>query len=187
MKEISSYGEWMSFVSLLDDGECDHIIETCRSFESRKPEIVGEEEAPDRRQGAMFRVPRLGKTEWMYQMILEVSADANERHFGLDLTGIVKEPEYVEYYASRGHFHWHNDYGQERPVSTRKLTVSIQLSDPADYDGGQLEMFDARQSVLPVERGTVSVFPSFYYHRVRPVARGTRKALVAWIAGATLR
>ena len=66
--------------------------------------------------------------------------------------------------------------------ASRKLTMVIQLSDPSEYEGGQLELFEDIQ--IPKQKGLVAMFPSFgNYHRVTPVLSGTRKVLVAWIWG----
>jgi len=78
----------------------------------------------------------------------------------------------------------------------RKLSVTISLNDPDEYDGGNLE-FDLRNQVdwernkkkaihsckeiRP--RGSIIVFPSFVWHRVAPVTRGTRYSLVIWNLG----
>ena len=74
----------------------------------------------------------------------------------------------------------------------RKLSVTCSLSDPKDYKGGELE-FDFRNNtngkpnirkcveILP--RGSIVVFPSFVWHRVKPVTKGTRYSLVMWNLG----
>ena len=65
------------------------------------------------------------------------------------------------------------------------MSVTIQLSDPKDYEGGEFE-FESGIDQLPpehTEKGTVLIFPSFYKHQVRPITKGTRHALVSWIEG----
>jgi PKHD-type hydroxylase len=74
----------------------------------------------------------------------------------------------------------------------RKLSVTCSLSDPKDYKGGELE-FDFRnmdpdkKSVRKCaeisERGSIVVFPSHIWHRVKPVTKGTRYSLVIWNLG----
>jgi len=78
----------------------------------------------------------------------------------------------------------------------RKLSVTISLSDPSEYEGGNLE-FDFRNNADWAEnrkakvkecteirpRGSIIVFPSFCWHRVEPVTRGTRYSLVIWNLG----
>ena len=102
---------------------------------------------------------------------------------------------------SKGQFYdWHCDswdlpYTQEGPTKgkIRKLSVTVSLSDPKDYVGGELE-FDYRnknpkektslvKSTEIAPRGAVVVFPSFLWHRVCPVKRGTRYSLVMWNLG----
>jgi PKHD-type hydroxylase len=71
----------------------------------------------------------------------------------------------------------------------RKLSVTCSLSDPKDYKGGELEFRIDREKqsylkckeILP--RGSIVVFPSFVYHRVKPVTKGTRYSLVVWNLG----
>jgi PKHD-type hydroxylase len=73
-------------------------------------------------------------------------------------------------------------------MSNRKLSCVIQLSDPEDYDGGELQMNMGSQIVsIPKQKGLVTYFSSFVLHRVTPVTRGVRKSLVAWISGPNLR
>ena len=52
--------------------------------------------------------------------------------------------QYAEYYSeNRGQYDWHLDIG-EMSSSTRKLSISIQLSDPEDYEGGELQFQTGR-------------------------------------------
>ena len=78
----------------------------------------------------------------------------------------------------------------------RKLSVTCQLTDGSEYEGGELE-FDFRdydpnirdeskhlikaKEVLP--KGSIVVFPSHVWHRVKPVKKGTRYSLVLWNLG----
>jgi PKHD-type hydroxylase len=91
---------------------------------------------------------------------------------------------------------WHTPYNDINNQNThgkiRKLSVTCSLSDPNDYKGGELE-FDFRNKengkpvikkcieILP--RGSIVVFPSFVWHRVKPVTKGTRYSLVIWNLG----
>ena len=70
----------------------------------------------------------------------------------------------------------------------RKLTVVVQLSDPADYAGGALELWpDSATHTAPALRGTATIFPSFMLHRVTPVTEGTRWSLTLWAHGPSFR
>jgi PKHD-type hydroxylase len=60
----------------------------------------------------------------------------------------------------------------------------LQLSDPSEYDGGDLELFIApNPTVATRKKGLIYIFPSWVLHRVTPVTRGIRKSLVIWITG----
>jgi PKHD-type hydroxylase len=68
--------------------------------------------------------------------------------------------------------------------SPRKLSMVLQLSDPSEYDGGDLEFYVQSEPIkAEKKKGIVYVFPSWVLHRVTPVTRGTRRSLVMWIAG----
>ncbi|MFZ0485563.1 MAG: 2OG-Fe(II) oxygenase [Arenicellales bacterium] len=71
------------------------------------------------------------------------------------------------------------------------LPAVVNLSDPAEYDGGKLlfkdtygkEVEDAHMLAAIRQRGSVVVFPAYTPHTVTPVTRGVRYSLVSWILG----
>jgi PKHD-type hydroxylase len=68
--------------------------------------------------------------------------------------------------------------------TVRKLSLTIQLSSPEDYEGGELALkFGAKANLMPKDLGKMVVFPSYVLHEVRPVTKGTRYSLVAWVTG----
>jgi len=94
--------------------------------------------------------------------------------------------QFTEYHASKmGHYDWHHDVNwSEDNTTDRKLSVTVQLSDPLEYEGG---VFEFSECPTPDDssrkKGTVLVFPSYLKHRVLPVTKGTRRSLVAWFEG----
>lgn len=123
------------------------------------------------------------KMGWLSARLCRLVSQANAEHFRFRLTGLEEMLQFVRYDATNaGEYDWHYDI---RPDFARKLSISVQLTDPQNYDGGVLEMMVAAGNVqaLPTARGTVIVFPSYVMHRVSLVKRGTRCALVTWIAG----
>ena len=118
---------------------------------------------------------------WIFQRIYGAVNEAN-KHFRFNLRGF--KAIQIARYNVGGHFNtWHSDMGLGES-SLRKLSISVQLSGPEDYDGGKLE-FQVLQDELQhsKECGTTIIFPPYMTHRVTPVTRGTRWSLVAWIMG----
>ena len=71
----------------------------------------------------------------------------------------------------------------------RKLSFSLQLSDPEDYTGGEVQFMDNSQKsyFAPKQRGTMIIFDSRTPHRVRKIKSGFRKSLVGWVCGPRFR
>jgi PKHD-type hydroxylase len=83
-----------------------------------------------------------------------------------------------------GFYGQHHDVNWENPEPhDRKISISILLSDPADFDGGNLSFHEVTNKGIEWQKGSVLCFPSFIQHSVSPVTRGTRKSLVAWFSG----
>jgi PKHD-type hydroxylase len=178
--------EWVVSAKPLSNDVCDALVELGRSFPAEQPIVVGQEQLTNHRVGYVHMLPCVPRTNAVYQLLWDAAVDATTRHYGLALRGITRMPHYVEYHGGHGHFHWHNDYSHESVESPRKLTVIIQLSDAAEYEGGDLQVFDAIPTPLPRQRGSVICLPSFVPHRVTAVTAGIRRVIVAWIAGPRL-
>ena len=101
------------------------------------------------------------------------------------LCGIVDDdmPWIMRYRHGGDHYDWHVDIGHEVNGS-RKLSFTLQLSASSDYDGGDLEFLNASYDREALRQpGTIAVFPAYFAHRVTPVTRGERLALVGWMHG----
>jgi PKHD-type hydroxylase len=96
----------------------------------------------------------------------------------------VKYPQKVQVgrYGIGGHYDWHLDIQPPVEGFQRKLSCSILLNDPSEYEGGDLE-FRQGTKMPPKVRGTVIVFPSMLEHRVTPITSGTRYSAVCWAIG----
>ena len=75
----------------------------------------------------------------------------------------------------------------------RKLSFTLQLSEPDEYEGGEFDLeisgpnAEKRFETMKMPKGSIVVFPSYMWHRVRPVTSGVRKSLVGWIMGPPFR
>jgi PKHD-type hydroxylase len=123
------------------------------------------------------------------RQIIDLVATANRTCFDFGLTDFAENAQIAKYEGDqRGHYDWHSDIGASDVARRRKLTMVIQLSDPADYDGGQLQLNPAGHVIdAPMARGSAILFPSFVLHRVAPTVAGTRFSLSIWIHGQPFR
>jgi PKHD-type hydroxylase len=120
--------------------------------------------------------------EFAFRRVTDIVTNLNDQFFNFDLFGMAEGFQFTRYDAPAGHYGMHIDKTLNGTV--RKLSLTIQLSDPADYEGGELAFqFSEEQELLPKEQGKLIAFPSYVLHEVKPVTKGTRYSLVAWITG----
>ncbi len=112
----------------------------------------------------------------------------NKRFYRYDLRNNF-EFQLIRYYKG-GNYNWHCDYGvSQKKGIVRKLSMSIQLTPPEEYEGGELQVVDYGNHtiMIPGDLGTVIVFDSKLPHKVWPVTWGKRISLVGWANGPRLR
>ena len=142
---------------------------------------------------------------WIYKEIQPYVDQANknaEWNFQWDWS---ESCQFTKYKLNQ-YYDWHCDSWDEpydkkdlnhpEHSKIRKLSMTCQLTDGSEYEGGELE-FDFRnydphmrdeskhriqcKEILP--KGSIIVFPSFVWHRVKPVTKGVRYSLVMWNLG----
>ncbi|MEQ8320276.1 MAG: 2OG-Fe(II) oxygenase [Rhodospirillales bacterium] len=135
------------------------------------------------RQSALVWLPEEEAFDWVAQRITRLAGDANRDVFRYALDGFEEQLQ-LALYGPGHYYNWHIDRGRGAVAGRRKLTLSVQLSDPADYVGGELELnADGHPFQVPVDQGAMVVFPAHTLHRVAPVVSGNRLSLVSWIHG----
>ena len=128
------------------------------------------------------------ESHWVSSIFSHYINIANRALWEYDLTylnGIQ-----VSTYDVNGHYKWHSDYGTSNDQRhTRKLSASLLITDPSEYEGGHLELVDYHNNILqpPQTKGTMIIFDSRIPHRVTPVTKGKRISLVTWMLGPKLR
>ena len=148
-------------------------------------------------------------THWIGGFMWHYIMRANRENFLYDLKCIDGESMQYTRYGEGQFYGWHNDAGlstQYKPVTqgnrgfdggiaqdfmnencemVRKLSFSLQLSDPDDYEGGNVQLLDeaGNNYFAPRRRGSVILFDSRTQHRVLKVTKGVRKSIVGWTVG----
>lgn len=119
---------------------------------------------------------------WVFDKLANVASTLNAQYFRFDLTGFGEPLQLTHYDQSEhGMYGWHQDYNAK---ISRKLSMVLQLSDPSEYEGGNLQMMtNGAPENVRKQRGLVVAFPSYVLHQVTPITQGNRQSLVAWISG----
>jgi PKHD-type hydroxylase len=121
---------------------------------------------------------------WLYDIVCGLFERASTS-LAISVGGLLDPLQYTVY-ERKQHYQWHMDIGPGL-ASLRKISLSLQLSDPRDFTGGALEFAHAPGWRSNQEQGCATLFPAFMSHRVTPVFRGVRRSLVAWGCGEAFR
>ena len=145
---------------------------------------------------------------WIYKEIHPYVHEAN-RLAGWNFEWDWTESCQFTKYKLNQYYDWHCDsfgkiFDSPNDINVngkiRKLSMTCQLTDGSEYQGGELE-FDfrnydpnmrdeskhLRKANEILSKGSIIVFPSDVWHRVKPVTSGTRYSLVAWHLGRPFR
>jgi PKHD-type hydroxylase len=170
------------FTGIFSAAECQRIISLSQHRRQRAGTMMYAK--PNIRKSTIAWIDIQGDSQWLYDKVWDTFQAVN-RWFKFELLGLVDEIQFAQYEVGDG-FGWHLDAGAGQ-TSTRKLSMSVQLCDDAEYAGGDLELCACPQLDPRRRRGTIIVFPSFLAHQVTPVTQGTRYSLVAWAHGPTFK
>jgi PKHD-type hydroxylase len=183
-----------AFAALDDSLTAEEIQEWVRWGDSRPTEAATISRPSGSVVDASFREARLGwlhpgrESRGLFERLRLLVEKVNAENFGFDLLGFAEPVQYTVYEAPSIGYEWHVDMIDAPNQLQRKLSLTIQLSDGAAYEGGDLELRDGAKVVkAPRAAGCLLAFPSWTLHRVTPVTRGQRRSLVAWIGGPRFR
>jgi PKHD-type hydroxylase len=123
-------------------------------------------------------------TAWIYQQLTSVVLQNNERFYNFDLS-MIENLQFTYYNSEEnGCYKAHVDPHPWQLPHNRKLSVVVQLSDPSEYEGGDLLLYTSHDPIkINKQKGMVTMFPSYTLHEVTPVTKGERYSLVAWVHG----
>ncbi len=172
--------------SFFSPEQCEAIINACEKPLWLQGEVdsgqVNKKLRNVRQQGLM-----MNEEGWPHTRILDLMKQANEVRFKFDVSGFMNyDAPMIMEYGKGCHYDWHIDVG--KGVPNRKLSYTIQLSKPEDYEGGDLEFLGTQIKQEEFrQQGTCIIFPSFLAHKVSKVKSGTRYAIVGWVHGPTYK
>ena len=159
----------------------------------REPETGGVEavgtqriSAPQVRKSDIIWVKAEEKDSILFNEISERIRNINNYHYNFKLD-YFSALQYSEY-GIEGHYGWHTDTvfsgEDESKTRQRKLSFTLQLNDPSEYEGGDFETFyNGAHQKVELQINMAVFFPSYLPHQVTPVTKGVRKSLVGWVYG----
>ena len=120
----------------------------------------------------------------MYRIIERTMLQINGNHFGYEGMQLTEIAQFTEY-PKGGFYDWHMDAEVncqfEPPI--RKISMTILLSDPSEFTGGDLEFMAEGNKPPQLLQGQAIFFCSLIRHRVAKVKKGIRRSLVMWFGG----
>lgn len=181
--QLDRTNAWAYWDKAFTPEECQKIIDYAEQFGKKDAGIDPKNilDLKTRESKIVWITPEL-EINWVYKRLTDIITNLNAEYFRFDLFGLIESLQFTEYNAPSGHYSKHVDSAFDGPV--RKLSITIQLSDPKDYEGGELQIhLNDTPNVMKKEQGTLIAFPSPTLHEVTPVTKGRRYSLVGWITG----
>jgi len=198
------------FTKALSVGLCNKILKLGKSKKAKQAVLqkdgTKEDQPLNKQEMETLKVKRNSKVVWLdelwiYKAIQPFVHTAN-RNAGWNFEWGWSEASQFTIYTKGMHYNWHIDslpgpYTEEGPFQgkIRKLTSVLVLSDPKEYQGGELEFqfhaedpqFNKQRQIRVAKevapKGSIIVFPSFVWHRVKPVTKGVRYTMPTWHIG----
>jgi PKHD-type hydroxylase len=179
-----------SALAAFDAAEVRRIIATAAQRGWSQAEVSRPHEVDRSYRSAQLRWLHRHDAGWVFERLELLTGQLNRDGFGFHLAGFHDPLQLTRYdVEGGGHYDWHMDRAPpDDGKPARKLTVVVQLTESAAYQGGDLQTLTGREPrSLSRALGAVHVFPSFVLHRVTPVTAGTRTSLVGWLVGDRFR
>lgn len=181
--------DYVYYEGLFLPHEIDRILNFWDDQKIIKATVSGGEENShdnDLRKSSVMFIDNTPENDWIYQKLAQLAIKTNNERYWFDILGFHQELQLTKY-STGDFFDWHLDFGAGA-ISARKLSMTIQLSDSDEYEGGDLQfMMNNKIENAPRKKGTIIIFPSFIMHRVTPITKGTRQSIVGWVSGPPYR
>jgi len=181
-KELDNYYIFKDFLTSV---EIKALVDSVKDMEREDGTISSNNTVVESyRKSKICWLPKIVKHRWIYDKIMKYASIANQRMWNFQITGMAERIQISEYSSDyEGKYDGHLDIGNGNSAM-RKVSVVVQLSDPEEYEGGELTFNIGREPVTaPKDKGTMILFPSYIHHKVSPVTKGFRRSLVIWITG----
>ena len=182
---------WKSYIvettgPIFTPKQCQMVIDKGMSLKKEEAKV-----GMGKLEGGLDSKKRITTISWipfkdmpeMYKDIEATMLKANNNHFGFEGMQLTETAQFT-HYLEGGFYDWHmdNDVQGKHQQPVRKISMTLLLSDPATFEGGELEIM-SKGKTAKLKQGQAIFFASWLQHRVKPVTQGERKSLVMWFGG----
>ena len=164
--------------------ECNLIIDLGSKLNLKEGVVDGDQPINNdiRKSNVAFFDPKEESTQWIFRRVTDFVNAINIKFWGYDLQYI----ETLQFTTYKDKNDFYGKHADQMHVNAhyRKLSFSVQLSDPNTYEGADLLMhLSNKPTPVNNQRGNIIFFPSFVLHEVTPLISGERYSLVGWVCG----
>ena len=183
---VGNTESWAYQHELFSNSEIEQIHDIAAEYQLKEGEVgSGGTMTTDysiRNSGIAFLRSNDEANKWIFERLTRSIININQQFWNFDLTRI-ETLQYSQYEIGQ-FYKEHIDMMYQGPNNaSRKLSFSVQLTDPSEYEGGDVVIKSGDNSVVHKNKGSIIFFPSYILHEVKPVTKGTRHALVGWVTG----
>ncbi len=184
LPQLPQFVEFIYFEKVFLPHELELLNTYWDDSESAEAELEGGESYTEDslRKSSIIGLEPEEKYNWLFERLTNLAHQCNNQMYYFNLSGFY-EPLQLAEYGEGDFFDWHLDFGTGSS-SNRKISITVQLSEPDAYEGGNLQFqINSKTVDAPRTQGSIVMFPSFIRHRVTPITKGRRRSLVGWVSG----
>jgi PKHD-type hydroxylase len=163
--------------------QCDTILNSCIEELWLPTKVVGDKALHSARRQKL----RGDVQGFPFLDIRTVTKDANDNVYDFNLLGIIDQdfPQIFKY-SEGDEYNWHMELNPMAP--SRKLTFIINLTDPTEYEGGEIEFLNVDTKNAGInDRGVCLVFPSYTAFKINKITKGNAKFIIGSVHGALFK
>ena len=184
--KLDTVHSWAYLQNFLNDEECQKIIDHSKKIKSSKGYVKDNDQENvlknSYRESDLKWLYPDQEIDWLYKKLVDAVNFMNDKYFGFHISHFLESLQFTNYKEGKGFYKKHIDKLHNDTI--RKLSLSIQLTDPNEYEGGDLLLYeDEKPQKMGRGKGTLVIFPSYMLHEVTKITKGERNSLVAWVTG----
>lgn len=182
---LTDYRSHTWYENAFTPDECNYICNLNGSWQDSLTQGRTEKDENVRNSKQLWLQPTQ-ETIWIWERFKHFIEQANSYIWKMDLENFMEHMQLTKY-GEQGHYDWHIDTGNDRS-SHRKISCVLNLTNHKEYKGGgTLIKVGRKAELLPMDQGTLNIFPSYVLHKAKQIKKGTRMSLVCWVGGSHYR